>query len=298
MMEDIQKLFVDHKPLIAMVHLLPTLGTPLYDARSGMEGNIEHVRADLRILLDAGFDAVMFCNEGDRPYSFRAGYEGVATMTRVVAQVAPTDRPFGVDFLWDPRAALAVAAATGASFVREVMTGTYESDMGLWNTDAADLLRERRRLNADHVGMFMNVTPEFASRLGSRSVGDIARSVIVSSLADAILVSGPMASAEPDMDVLREIAEAVHGEVPVIANTGVKSTNVASYLEVADGIIVGSDLKTDGYTWNPVDPARVESFMKAAAQKVVSPAPDPSARGAAIVGNESGTTPKQPDRDR
>ena len=144
------------------------------------------------------------------------------------------------------------------------MTGTYESDMGLWSTDAADLLRERRRLSADRVGMFMNVTPEFASRLGSRSVGEAARSVIVSSLADAILVSGPMASAELDMDTLRAVTEAVHGEVPVIANTGVKSTNVASYLEVADGIIVGSDLKTNGYTWNAVDPARVESFIKAA----------------------------------
>jgi hypothetical protein len=144
------------------------------------------------------------------------------------------------------------------------MTGTYESDMGLWSTDAADLLRERRRLNADHVGLFMNVVPEFASRPGSRSVGDVARSVVVSSLADAILVSGPMASAELDMDALREVAEAVNGEVPVIANTGVKSTTVASYLEVADGIIVGSDLKADGYTWNAVDPARVRAFMKAA----------------------------------
>jgi membrane complex biogenesis BtpA family protein len=263
-MKDTTNLFADRKPLIAMVHLLPTLGTPLYDERSGMDGNLEHLRKDLQILLDAGFDAVMFCNEGDRPYSFHAGYAGVAAMTALVAQVAPTDVPFGVDFLWDPQAALAIAAATGAAFVREVMTGTYESDMGLWNTDAAGLLRERRRLNAERVGMFMNVTPEFASRLGNRSVGEIARSVVVSSLADAILVSGPMASAEPNMDTLREAAEAVRGEVPVIANTGVKSTNVASYLEVADGIIVGSDLKVDGYTWNDVDPDRVERFMKAA----------------------------------
>jgi predicted TIM-barrel enzyme len=66
------------------------------------------------------------------------------------------------------------------------------------------------------------------------------------------------------MDTLRTVADAVNGEAPVIANTGVKSTNVASYLEIADGIIVGSDLKEDGYTWNAVDAARVQSFMKAA----------------------------------
>ena len=263
-MEHIRDLFADRKPLIAMVHLPPTLGTPLYDANGGMPGIVDQVQADLKTLLDAGFDALMFCNEGDRPYAFHAGYEGVAAMTRVVAQLAPSDRPFGVDFLWDPRAALAIAAATGASFMREVMTGTYESDMGLWNTDAAGLLRERRRLGVDDLGMFMNVTPEFASRLGGRTVAEVARSVVVSSLADAILVSGPMAGAEPSADALREAKEAVRGQVPVVANTGVKSTTVASFLEIADGIIVGSDLKKDGYTWNPVDPRRVERFMKAA----------------------------------
>jgi predicted TIM-barrel enzyme len=77
-------------------------------------------------------------------------------MTRVVAELAPTDRPFGIDFLWDTRAALAVAAATGASFIRGVMTGAYESDMGLWNTDAAAVLRERRRLDAGDIAVFMN----------------------------------------------------------------------------------------------------------------------------------------------
>jgi predicted TIM-barrel enzyme len=35
-------------------------------------------------------------------------------------------------------------------------------------------------------------------------------------------------------------------------------------LDIADGVIVGSDLKRDGYTWNPVDPERVERFIAAA----------------------------------
>ncbi len=102
------------------------------------------------------------------------------------------------------------------------------------------------------------------SRPGSRSIGEVARSVVVSSLADAILASGPMASAEVDLDKLREGGTTVSGAVPVIGNTGTKSTNVASYLELASGIIVGSDLEADGYAWNAVDPPRVRNFMKAA----------------------------------
>jgi predicted TIM-barrel enzyme len=46
-----------------------------------------------------------------------------------------------------------------------------------------------------------------------------------------------------------------------LVNTGVKAHNVEEYLSIADGAIVGSSLKVDGYTWNPVDPERVKAFM-------------------------------------
>jgi uncharacterized protein len=255
------KIFEAAKPVIAMAHLPPLPGTPLYDSAGGPGAIVDSVRRDVEILLDAGFDGIMFCNEGDRPYQLRAGFEGVAMLARVVTECAPKDRPFGVDFLWDPEAALAVAAVTGASFIREVATGVYESDMGLWTPDAGKLLRYRRQLNAEHVAVFMNITPEFGSSLGTRDISKTARSVAVSSLADAILVSGPMAGAEPTVDAVREAKRGCGDDTPVFANTGVKSTNVRDFLAVADGAIVGSDLKVDGGTWNPVDPARAGRFM-------------------------------------
>ena len=243
-----------------MAHLPALPGTPLYDEQGGADAIVEAVRRDVEQLTRAGFDAVLFCNENDRPYQLSASQEGVAMMARVVTEVAPRDRPFGVDYLWDAQAALSVAAVTGASFIREVATGVYESDMGLWAPDAATLLRRRRNLYAEHVRVFMNVTPEFASSLGTRTVGATARSVSVSSLADVILVSGPMAGAEPSLETLRE-AKSACPDTPVFANTGVKSTNVTEFLSAADGVIVGSDLKVDGGTWNPVDPERAERFM-------------------------------------
>lgn len=263
-MSRFRELFNTPKPIIAMAHTPPLPGTPLYDAHAGTDGIVDHVRRDVEILVAHGVDGILFCNEGDRPYQFQVGSEAIATMARVVADVAPDDRPYGVDFLWDARAALAVAVATGAAFIRETVTGTYESDMGLWSPDAGGLLRERRRLDANHIAVFMNITPEFASRLGTRSIGEVARSVSVSSLPDAILVSGPMAGAAPDLSALREAREATPAEIPVIANTGVKSTNVTDFLAIGDGAIVGSDLKVDGHTWNAVDPSRVERFRQAA----------------------------------
>jgi uncharacterized protein len=252
------------KPLIAMAHLPPLPGTPMYDASAGVEGIVEYVKRDVQILIEAGFDSILFCNEGDRPYQFKAGLEGTAVLTRVVTECAPTDRPFGVDFLWDPQCALAVAVATSAAFIREVTTGFYDSDMGPWTTDAGRLLRERRRLSADAVAVFMNVTPEFSSALGHRSVADVARSVAVSSLPDAILVAGAMAGVEPELEAVAAVREAVPKELPVLLNTGAKASLIARYWPYIDGCIVGSDLKVDGYTWNRVDSNRARQFVEAA----------------------------------
>ena len=252
------------KPLIAMAHVPPLPGTPLYDERRGVQGLIDDVKRDTALLLEGGFDAVLFCNEGDRPYQLHAGLEASAVMTRVVTECRPDDRPFGVDFLWDAQCALAIAVATGAHFMREVVTGSWESDMGAWTPDAATLLRNRRYFGRDDLAIFANVTPEFASPTGSRTPAQMARSTVVSSLADVILVSGPMAGAEPDVEVVAEVREALDPEVPVLLNTGARAATIAQYLKYADGCVVGSDLKRDGYTWNEVDAQRVARFVDAA----------------------------------
>jgi hypothetical protein len=256
-------LFPDRKPVIAMAHVPPLPGTPLYDRSAGVSGLLGAVERDLEHLLVEGVSAVMFCNEGDRPYELQVGPEVVAAMANVVGRLRPDDRPFGVDILWDAGAALGLAIGTGAHFVREVVTGVYESDMGVWAPSAAPLLRTRAHYGHD-VAILMNITPEFAVRLGGRSPAAVARSVVVSSLPDAILVSGPMAGAEPDVAVVAAVKEAVGDDAWVLVNTGAKSTNVAAFLRHADGCIVGSDLKRDGSTWNPVDPDRVRRFLDAA----------------------------------
>lgn len=251
------------KPLIAMAHAPALPGTPLYDGK-GIDAIIEHVRRDVALLVEAGFDAVLFCNENDRPYELDGGPESAAFMTRVVTECRPPRIPYGVDFLWDPKIALAAAVATGASFLREVTTGVWESDMGLWNTNCAKTLRDRRNLDRDDLAVFMNVTPEFAAPIGSRTAPAIAKSTAVSSLADCILVSGPMAGSGPDVETVASVREAVPDDVPVLLNTGARKETIAQFLQYADGAVVGSALKVDGYTWNPVDPARAREFVDSA----------------------------------
>jgi membrane complex biogenesis BtpA family protein len=257
----IKEMFGVKKAVIAMAHFPALPGTPRYDPKTGMDEFVEKMRKDLKALLEGGVDSVMFCNEDDRPYSFHADFEAIAVMTRVITELRPKDRPFGVDFLWDARAPIAIAKATDAAFIREVVTGVYESDMGVWAPDAASIFRYRSQISADNVRIFANITPEFASSVGTRTVAQRARSTVVSSLVDAILIAGPMAGAEPDFSAVKEAKDAIGDTAPVLLNTGARQDNIGQYLAVADGVIVGSSLKIDGKTWNPVDPTRVKAFM-------------------------------------
>src|SRR5947209_18377613 len=162
------------RPVIAMMHLLPLAGRPLYDSKGGMAAMVDALRRDMDILQDGGVDGLLFCNEGDRPYSLRIDRAPVAAMAAVIGELRPHIRlPYGVDLLWDPVAALAVAQAVRASFVREVFTGVYDSDMGLWQPDAAAALDYRHHLNADNIRLFFNIEPEFARPIAQRSIGSL-----------------------------------------------------------------------------------------------------------------------------
>jgi membrane complex biogenesis BtpA family protein len=254
------------KTVIAMVHIGALPGTPLFDAKGGLAKLIDGVAADIERLQAGGVDAVMFGNENDRPYVFKAPPEGVAAMTAVVQAAKPSLRvPFGVNYLWDPLASVAIGAATGASFVREIFTGLFASDMGLWQPDAAGAARLRRNLGRDDMKLLFNINAEFAYSLDQRPIELRAKSAVFSSLADAILVSGPLTGQPVDQAQLRAVREAV-ANVPVFANTGVNIDNVRDILELADGVVIGTHFKRDGDTWNPVDGERVERFMDVVAK--------------------------------
>ena len=264
MTENFKRIFGGGKPVIGMVHLGALPGSPLYDPERGLAEVVAGAAEDLAALQAAGFDAVMFGNENDRPYEFEVDRASTATVAYVIGQLrGKITVPFGVNMLWDPMSTIALAAATGADIVREIFTGTYASDMGPWTPDAGKAMRYRNRLGRGDLTMLYNVSAEFAYSLDRRSLPDRARSAVFSSIPDAVLVSGQMtgeAAAIADLEAVK----AVLPGTPVLANTGVKHETVADVLKVADGCIVGSSLKVDGDTWNAVDPERAAEFMRLA----------------------------------
>lgn len=257
----LKEIFGSTKPIIAMAHFPPLPGSPGYDARRGMGAIIDAVAADIGELQTGGVDAIMFGNEGDRPYVLKSTPESLAAMAAAIGVLkGDLEIPFGVNYLWDPVATVALGVATGAAFAREIFTGVYASDMGVWAPDCAGALRLRHDLGRDDLKLLFNINAEFAAPLDTRPIEKRAASAVFSSLADVVCVSGPMTGQPVDNADLKRVKEAVKS-TPVFANTGVNLDNVRDILSVADGCVIGTHFKVDGNTWKPVDGDRVKRFM-------------------------------------
>jgi hypothetical protein len=257
-----EEIFGVKKPIIAMCHLGSLPGDPYYDKAGGMQAVLEWARRDLHALQDGQVDAIMFSNEFSMPYLTKVPTVTTAAMARIIGELMNDIRiPFGVNVLWDPAASLDLAAATGAKFVREIFSGVYASDFGLWNPNCGEIVRHQRSIGAEEVKLLFNIVPEAAKYLAERDITEIARSTVFNHRPDALCVSGLVAGMQTDASILRRVKEAVPNTV-VFANTGVRPENVAEQLSIADGAVVGTTFKFEGKFENHVDVQRVRRFMQ------------------------------------
>lgn len=254
-------LFGVEKPIIAMCHMQAMPGDPGYDYDGGMEKVYEMARADLKALQEGGVDGVMFSNEFSLPYLTKVKPETVAAMACVIGELKSEIKiPHGVNCLWDPIASIDLAVAVGGKFIREIITGVYASDFGLWNTNVGETVRHKMELGAKDLKMLYNIVPEAASYLGSRTIEDIARSTEFNNKPDALCVSGLTAGSETDTQILTRVKSAVK-HTPVFCNTGCNAGNIKRQLAASDGAVCATTFKYDGIFENAVDVNRVKAFM-------------------------------------
>lgn len=249
------------KPIIAMCHLQAMPGDPYYDREKGMKWVIEKAKEDLEALQEGGVDAVMFSNEFSLPYLTKVRTETVAAMARIIGQLQPyISIPYGVNCLWDPIASLDLAVAVDARFVREIFTGVYASDFGLWNTNCGEVVRHQHAIGAENVKLLFNIVPEAAKYLADRDIESIAKTTVFNCRPDALCVSGATAGSATDPEVLRR-AKGAAGDTVVFANTGCRVDTIEKLLSIADGAVVGTTFKYDGKFENQTDVNRVREFM-------------------------------------
>ena len=249
------------KAIIAMCHMQAMPGDPYYDKEKGMKMVVEKAKQDLEALQEGGVDAVMFSNEFSLPYLTKVRTETVAAMARVIGELQPyISIPYGVNCLWDPIASLDLAVAVDAKFVREIFTGVYASDFGLWNTNCGEVVRHQRAIGAENVKLLFNIVPEAAKYLADREIESIAKTTVFNCRPDALCVSGATAGSATDPEVLRR-AKSAAGDTVVLANTGCRVNTIENLLSITDGAVVGTTFKYDGKFENQTDVKRVREFM-------------------------------------
>jgi membrane complex biogenesis BtpA family protein len=191
----------------------------------------------------------------------------IACMATIAAEVRRrVDAPLGVNVLRnDGCAAVAIAAAVGASFIRvNVLCGARLTDQGIVHGVAHDLLRLRASLGAQRVAILADVDVKHSAPLGDYPLADEVRDAIERGGADAVIVSGSGTGRPTDREQLRVVREAAGGPgngAPVFVGSGVTPENAARYAESADGLIVGSSLKRGGLVSEAVDPGRVQQLL-------------------------------------
>lgn len=257
MMENI---FGVKKPILGMVHFPPLPGSPLYDATGGVKKIRDTAMRDAEALIKAGFDGLSFSNEGDRPYLSNVDKTTVAVMSSIISEVSTHfKKPFGLSVLADPEAAIAIGTATGADYVRIFLSWVFVGDWGIVDPCAGALQRFKRNFGAADMKVFANISGH-TEPLGGRKLKDIAAGAVKFGLADAVCLAGTTAGSPITEQDLLDARAGSHG-APVIAGTGVNINNAEKMLSLSDAVIMGTSIKIDGDTFNPVDPVKSKHFM-------------------------------------
>lgn len=256
-----KEMFGVDKPIIALLHLDPLPGD--VDYCGSMQPVIEHAKQDLMALQNGGVDGILIANEFYKPGSPETEFCTVAAMAYAVGYLKDYIKvPYGVNVVLNGIAAIDLAAATDAQFIRSTFTEVSVGSYGIHFGNQRAAFTRRNALDRKDLKMFYKINPEGDVFLADRSVEDAVRAVLISRCADALCVSGSGAGNSTSIDLIREVKK-MSPETPVFANTGVSLENVEETMKYADGACIGTYFKEDGkLLYTRVDEQRVRAFME------------------------------------
>src|SRR5215468_7306664 len=259
-MSVLARLFNVEVPIIGCVHLMALPGAPLYGG--SMSAVYDKAIEEAGILLDGGVDGLIIENFRDTPYyPKRVPVETVAALSAVARELKRrVVCPIGLNVLRnDGEAALAIATAVGASFIRvNVHCGAVVSEQGIIEGAAHETLRLRSALRSG-VLIFADIAVKHARPLVDRGLVTETKDVVERGCADAVIVSGERTGSETPAKVVQEVRRAT--KAPLLIGSGATPENIGTIFDSVNGMIVGSYFKNAGQANNFVEPLRVKAFM-------------------------------------
>jgi membrane complex biogenesis BtpA family protein len=258
--------------LVGVIHLPALPGAPGSSelmAAKALQNARDWAVEEAKLLTKAGFDGIIIENFGDVPfYKTEVPPETIASMAIIAAAVrasAPKVK-LGINVLRnDARSALAIAAVTGADFIRvNVLSGVAATDQGMVEGNAADLVRERVRLNAKEVLILADVHVKHAQTLSSKNLALAIEEVSGRGGADGVIISGYTTGRSPDAAKLLEAQDAVRElNIPLYIGSGASVEALPGLAKDKVRIIVGSAIRRGGKAGAPIDEKRLKQFSEA-----------------------------------
>lgn len=210
----------------------------------------------------------------DIPYIKSAkGPEVVAAMTAVVCEIqkvllenSKKSIPVGIQVLaCGGNEAIGIAKATGCQFIRnEGFVFAHVGDEGLIESNAGELLRYRKSIDAENVMVFSDIKKKHSSHAITSDVSLLETAFAAKFfMADGLVLTGRSTGDTTDLQELRLLHENRSKlDVPIMVGSGVTKENVGDYVGIADALIIGSYFKRDGYWANELCESRVADFLQ------------------------------------
>ena len=258
-----KKVFEIYKTVIGVVHVDALPGTTNYGGN--VKGIIEHAKKEALIYKKNNINAIAIENMHDAPYLKRAVGPEITSIMSIIGYELKNlvNLPCGIQILAGAnKDALAAANSAGLDFIRaEGFVFAHVADEGIIESDAGELLRYRKQIDAENILVFTDVKKKHSSHSITSDV-DIKETATAAEffLSDGVIVTGSSTGKKADPKEVKNVKEAVN--IPVLIGSGLTVENIEKYFPIADAFIIGSHFKKEGSWKNEVDGNRVKTFMK------------------------------------
>ncbi|HPN38566.1 MAG TPA: BtpA/SgcQ family protein [Melioribacteraceae bacterium] len=256
-------LFGFEKPIIGMIHVNALPGTPKYNG--DVKQIIKRSLREAETYIDNFIPVLMIENMHDTPYLNRnVGPEITSILSIILYEIKQKfNVPIGIQILAGAnKEAIASAYCSGSDFIRaEGFVFSHIADEGMFNSDAGELLRYRKQINAENIKIFTDIKKKHSSHAITKDV-DITETAKAAEffMSDGVIITGGSTGKEPNLEEIISVKNSV--ALPVLAGSGITATNIKTYKQYCDAFIIGSYFKKEGYWQNDLDENRIKEFLK------------------------------------
>ena len=245
--------------IIGMIHVKALPGTPMNELEQ--KEIISHAIKEAETYKKLGIDTVIIENMHDVPYTKDPGPEITACMAAIGYEIKKIGLRCGIQILSGGNMeALACAKAAGLDFIRaEGFVYAHVGDEGYIESCAGELLRYRKRIGAEDIKIYTDIKKKHSSHALTSDV-DLNETAATAEffLSDGVIITGSTTGKEPTVEDLKEVEDL---KIPKLIGSGLTAENIGGFKQCADGFIVGSYFKKDGFWQNELDPERIKRFL-------------------------------------